>query len=447
MPNISDLAGWPDVPQFAIDATNWRLLGGDDSAPMNRQAAALAARTAFLRDLLTPLENRDAEAFSIQDQTGGRTAATLEQANSVLNGLLAHSTVTWGPYDYLLDQSALDAKGKTILHILNGTTFNGDYDTALPGISYGVVEKGVRYRRLRGASSTDFADLMVERKANYTGGTAGFVNSAFRAETTVSQGATAFEWGIVSVLENYAVGTGENCAAYNVARKRADGSTWALVTELRDFTTNPATASVAQEFDMFANGSDTSHNRVLLDLVIGKNDKSGVAPDVGYGIRITPQDQNLANMGKLFEAIHVQGKIGTVLRAEGTGDFLIKDVGNRTIGIDLIEGVYGAAAIRIASNAQVTLDSTGSVFLRYNSTVARTEIGVSGAARFGFNNDGQMFDAGGLQILTTRRQGWTAATGTASRATFATGTVTLEQLAQRFKALLDDLISHGLVGA
>jgi hypothetical protein len=52
----------------------------------------------------------------------------------------------------------------------------------------------------------------------------------------------------------------------------------------------------------------------------------------------------------------------------------------------------------------------------------------------------------GTQVLGTRKTGWTAASGTASRATFDTATVTTEQLAQRFKALEDDLISHGLIG-
>ena len=47
----------------------------------------------------------------------------------------------------------------------------------------------------------------------------------------------------------------------------------------------------------------------------------------------------------------------------------------------------------------------------------------------------------------SRRTGWTAPTGTASRATFATSTVTVSQLAERVKALIDDLMSHGLIGA
>jgi len=53
----------------------------------------------------------------------------------------------------------------------------------------------------------------------------------------------------------------------------------------------------------------------------------------------------------------------------------------------------------------------------------------------------------GTQVLTTRQTGWAAATGTATRTAFATSTVTTEQLAQRVKALIDDLISHGLIGA
>lgn len=51
------------------------------------------------------------------------------------------------------------------------------------------------------------------------------------------------------------------------------------------------------------------------------------------------------------------------------------------------------------------------------------------------------------QQVIGKSTGWTAATGTASRATFATSTVTLEQLAQRFKALQDDLTTRGIIGA
>lgn len=53
----------------------------------------------------------------------------------------------------------------------------------------------------------------------------------------------------------------------------------------------------------------------------------------------------------------------------------------------------------------------------------------------------------GTQVLDSRKTGWTAATGTATRSTFATSTVTTAQLAERVKALIDDLIAHGLIGS
>lgn len=53
----------------------------------------------------------------------------------------------------------------------------------------------------------------------------------------------------------------------------------------------------------------------------------------------------------------------------------------------------------------------------------------------------------GTQVAGARRTGWSAATGTASRASFDTASVTTEALAQRVKALIDDLAAHGLIGS
>lgn len=55
----------------------------------------------------------------------------------------------------------------------------------------------------------------------------------------------------------------------------------------------------------------------------------------------------------------------------------------------------------------------------------------------------------GTKVLGARKTGWTAPTGTASRAGFDTTTVTLTQLAEFCKALFDDLNSaagHGVIG-
>ena len=53
---------------------------------------------------------------------------------------------------------------------------------------------------------------------------------------------------------------------------------------------------------------------------------------------------------------------------------------------------------------------------------------------------------GGVKVVGGRKIGWGAATGTATRTTFATSTVTTAQLAERVKALIDDLTAHGLIG-
>lgn len=58
-----------------------------------------------------------------------------------------------------------------------------------------------------------------------------------------------------------------------------------------------------------------------------------------------------------------------------------------------------------------------------------------------------VYKVGGTQVLGTRKTGWTAPTGTATRSAFATSTVTLSQLAERVKALIDDMTSHGAIGA
>lgn len=65
-----------------------------------------------------------------------------------------------------------------------------------------------------------------------------------------------------------------------------------------------------------------------------------------------------------------------------------------------------------------------------------------------FLDTGKGYRVGGNVVVSDRRTGYTAAmTGTANRATaYDTSTITLVQLAERVKALQDDLTSHGMIG-
>lgn len=57
----------------------------------------------------------------------------------------------------------------------------------------------------------------------------------------------------------------------------------------------------------------------------------------------------------------------------------------------------------------------------------------------------EFYTVDGVQVLSNSITGFAAATGTATRTTFVTSTVTTEQLAQRVMALLEDLATHGLI--
>ncbi len=116
----------------------------------------------------------------------------------------------------------------------------------------------------------DFTTILVDRRANHTGGTPGFVNSGILAKTFVSAGNTNFEWAIVGVVDNSAT-AGENVGGYFQGIKRATGPTWGATIEVIDKTgANPATGAVGIEVNVTANGTDASNNRVGIDVAINK---------------------------------------------------------------------------------------------------------------------------------------------------------------------------------
>ena len=90
--------------------------------------------------------------------------------------------------------------------------------------------------------------------------------------------------------------------------------------------------------------------------------------------------------------------------------------------------------VRVAANGNIQI----------NNTTGTERLYVTGNIQVTEATDG--FNVGANQVLGSRQTGWAAPTGTATRTTFVTSTVTTEQLAERVKALLDDLTTHGLIG-
>lgn len=113
-------------------------------------------------------------------------------------------------------------------------------------------------------------------------------------------------------------------------------------------------------------------------------------------------------------------------------------------------GTGGARNVRLLRDGVEHVALNGAVQLGRNlifSTDNTYDLGASGANRPRTGYFGTSLVVGTNQVLATRATGWAAATGVATRTTFATGSVTLSQLAEHVKALVDDLTTHGLIGA
>lgn len=110
---------------------------------------------------------------------------------------------------------------------------------------------------------------------------------------------------------------------------------------------------------------------------------------------------------------------------------------------------FGTSALRVKTGFfGGTAAAVGIVVKAHASQTANLQEwqNSSGTALVAITKDGYL-NVGANQIVSARKTGWGAPTGTPTRTAFDTATVTLPQLAERLKALIDDLTSHGLVGA
>jgi hypothetical protein len=96
-----------------------------------------------------------------------------------------------------------------------------------------------------------------------------------------------------------------------------------------------------------------------------------------------------------------------------------------------------------SNNLQLRIDKSGNVLI--GNTTGTDRLSVTGNIQL--TNTADSYRVGTNNVVGSRKTGWAAPTGTATRTTFDTATVAVADLAQRVKALIDDLTSHGLIGA
>jgi hypothetical protein len=123
---------------------------------------------------------------------------------------------------------------------------------------------------------------------------------------------------------------------------------------------------------------------------------------------------------------------------------------DETIFLDLTGAITGLT-VTFPTNANSVIGQTLRLFSSHavNDTVSYTNgvrdpvapTALAADVMYTWQKVKSNYWIGSLETIT----GWAAATGTATRTTFATSTVTAEQLAQRVKALIDDLTTLGIL--
>lgn len=224
--------------------------------------------------------------------------------------------------------------------------------------------------------STDVYSFGVLRRANYTGGSGGFVNSAARFETYASAGVTAYEWTGVFLLDNSGTsGDGsENVALYMLSHKRSTGKTWGAVIELIDYLADPAASSVGLELDMSTTGTDASTQRVGLDL--WARPRTG-STSVTYGLRFN-SDTNATLTNALYFNAGAGGSITNFINSS-SGNFIVTAAGALTARSGAFTRNHNGATdlqvsntnVHASATAQMRLTSDAGTFsLVQNSTLA-----------------------------------------------------------------------------
>lgn len=122
----------------------------------------------------------------------------------------------------------------------------------------------------------------------------------------------------------------------------------------------------------------------------------------------------------------------------------------------LTNATYPAHATGMIFMVRAHVANSGAATLTVNALTAKPlrrqgggalvagDIAVNQLLLIAYNSAGDYYECIGIGDGPIGE--WATATGTATRTTFATGSVTLPQLAERVKALIDDLTTKGILG-
>lgn len=311
-------------------------------------------------------------------QTG--TVKTAAQLNAEINTNIA-SAQSGGITALELRQVLLDMVASPLF---------GPIITAPPQLTFQTLSGG----------SHDISNFYIQRIANYTGGTFGFVNFAFKAETTVSAGTTSFEWTGLFKMNNNGTqaDASQNVALYAQSYKLSTGPTWASTFELIETPgANPITGTVTTEFDLEAIGSDNNSARYIQDLwlkLVPGSSGSTANPTAAAGIRMNTDSSVGTGTTTITRGFYCHGVITICLYSDASvpaGTF-IQDTGSRTWGMDFSGATFSSGAAHFKTNMPIVWDT--------NSTFATFYSGTSFSFRKGSGTVLQIDDSGNIGVGT-----------------------------------------------
>ena len=212
--------------------------------------------------------------------------------------------------------------------------------------------------------------MQINRSANYTGGQAGWVNSALRINSAAAASTTSYEWTLCSVMYNS--GPGQNVGIYGQGNRMATTAltTWAATLEARDHTETDSGSLVGVEVDVFANGANPNNNRIGVDVIAGKGVSTGAACEAYAGLRIASvffstdgYYRHGISVGDVNQTA-LNATYGITIKTNGTAGVI--DHGTKNVGM-YASGSYSESAYRMSTGSWFAFDDTNQIKMRYNA--------------------------------------------------------------------------------
>ena len=203
-----------------------------------------------------------------------------------------------------------------------------------------------------------------------------------------------------------------------------------------------------------ASGCEAMRNLAGFDLVGARAARllgCGAEENRQFGFRFVGACQNIcAGCIATGNGIEGAGSHSAFVMADGpvagasTANILLGCSARQAPNRNLDDHGYDASSAPDGANTIIGCDFTGT---RMGPVFARGDVHFqnAGAQREAIEVKGDL-RRDGLRIVSKRRKGWKMPTGKSSRSAFDTATVSSAQLAERLKALLEDLEAHGLIG-